>query len=147
MSTTFTALPHIVEAPTLPDVLPPRRERGRTAMFIYRYPTIAIGGVLLTLILLVAVFAPFLGTVDPTALAQATGRSAASVDVSALQPVAVTIETYLTDFEYRYGRCDGSGTFLYEAIRVIAVGTVIADRPPHRSTQAAFPHAAPTSGV
>ena len=35
-----------------------------------------------------------------------------------------------------------------DAIRaVIAVGTVIADRPPHRSTQAAFPHAAPTSGV
>ncbi len=68
MSTTFPA-PHIVEAPTLPDVLPPRRERGRTAMFIYRYPTIAIGGFLLALILLVAVFAPFLGTVDPTALA------------------------------------------------------------------------------
>ena len=58
-----------VEAPTLPNVLPPRRERGKTAMFIYRYPTIAIGGVLLALILLMAILAPLLGTVDPTALA------------------------------------------------------------------------------
>jgi peptide/nickel transport system permease protein len=66
LSTTY---PHIVEAPALPNVLPPRRERGRVAMFIYRYPTIAIGGVLLALILLIAIFAPFLGTVDPTALA------------------------------------------------------------------------------
>eukprot|EP01037_Dinobryon_pediforme_P005477 gene5477-5533_t len=64
-----TTFPHIVEAPALPNVLPPRRERGRTAMFIYRYPTIAIGGVLLALILLIAIFAPYLGTVDPTALA------------------------------------------------------------------------------
>jgi peptide/nickel transport system permease protein len=50
-------------------VLPPRRARGKTAMFIYRYPTIAIGGVLLGLILLIAIFAPYLVTVDPTALA------------------------------------------------------------------------------
>ena len=42
-------------------------------------------------------------SVDPSALAQATGRSAANVDVSALQAVAVTIETNLTDFDYRYG--------------------------------------------
>ncbi len=28
-----------------------------------------------------------------------------------------------------------------------AVGTVIADRPPHRSERAGFPHSAPTSGV
>ena len=29
----------------------------------------------------------------------------------------------------------------------IAVGTVIADRPPPRSVRAEFPHTAPTSGV
>ncbi len=40
-------------------------------MFVYRYPTIVIGGVLLALILFTALFAPFLGTVDPTALAPA----------------------------------------------------------------------------
>ena len=30
---------------------------------------------------------------------------------------------------------------------LIAVGTPIAGRPPHRSTRAAFPHVAPTSGI
>jgi hypothetical protein len=29
----------------------------------------------------------------------------------------------------------------------IAVGTLITERPPHRTVQAAFPHTAPTSGV
>jgi peptide/nickel transport system permease protein len=67
-----TALsPHVVAAPVLPDVLPPRRERGRVAMFIYRYPTITIGGVLLALVLAIALFAPYLFTVDPTQIAPA----------------------------------------------------------------------------
>jgi hypothetical protein len=30
---------------------------------------------------------------------------------------------------------------------VFAVGTVITDRPPHRSERAEFPHSAPTLGV
>ena len=38
-------------------------------MFLYRHPTIAIGGVLLFLIVAMAVLAPLLWTVDPTALA------------------------------------------------------------------------------
>jgi len=29
----------------------------------------------------------------------------------------------------------------------VAVGTLITERPPHRSVRAAFPHTAPTSGV
>ena len=32
-------------------------------------------------------------------------------------------------------------------MRAFAVGTLITERPPHRSTRAAFPHVAPTSGV
>jgi peptide/nickel transport system permease protein len=63
--------PQFLPAPVLPDVLPPRRERGRVMMFIYRHPTIAFGGFLLTLMVLIAVFAPYLFTVDPTALAPA----------------------------------------------------------------------------
>ncbi len=59
------------EAPALADVLPPRKARGKVAMFIHRYPTIVIGGVLLALVLGMAIFAPFLWTVDPTALAPA----------------------------------------------------------------------------
>jgi hypothetical protein len=34
-----------------------------------------------------------------------------------------------------------------EELDVIAVGTVIANRPPPRSVRAEFPHTAPTSGV
>ncbi len=56
-------------APDLPDVLPPRKARGKVAMFVHRYPTIVIGGVLLGLILAIAVLAPLLWTVDPTAIA------------------------------------------------------------------------------
>ena len=76
MSTTL--IPHIVAAPVLADVLPPRRERGRVSMFIYRHPTIAIGGVLLALILAIAVFAPYLFTVDPTQIAPAKRTRAPS---------------------------------------------------------------------
>ncbi len=66
-----SATPHVTQAPDLPDVLPPVKTRSRIGMFIHRYPTMAIGGVLLFLILFVAVFAPYLATVDPTALAPA----------------------------------------------------------------------------
>jgi peptide/nickel transport system permease protein len=55
----------------LADVLPPRKRRGRVAMFVYRHPTIAAGGLLLAIIVAIAIFAPLLGTVDPTALAPA----------------------------------------------------------------------------
>jgi peptide/nickel transport system permease protein len=40
-------------------------------MFIYRHPSIAIGGFLVLIIIGIAIFAPWLGTVDPTALAPA----------------------------------------------------------------------------
>ena len=62
---------HVTPAPVLPDVLPPVRARGRVRTFIRRYPTIAAGGILLALIIFIAVAAPLLGTVDPTALAPA----------------------------------------------------------------------------
>ncbi len=63
--------PGFTAAPSLPDVLPPRRERGRVMLFLYRHPTIALGGFLLGAILFIAIFAPYLFTVDPTALAPA----------------------------------------------------------------------------
>ena len=63
--------PHIVAAPVLPDVLPPRRVRGRIGMFAYRHPSIFAGGLMVSLIVLSAIFAPLLFTVDPTALAPA----------------------------------------------------------------------------
>jgi peptide/nickel transport system permease protein len=59
------------EAPTLADVLPPVRERGRFGTFFRRYPTVVIGGTLLGIMVFIAIFAPWLFTVDPTALAPA----------------------------------------------------------------------------
>ena len=63
--------PHVTAAPELPDVLPPVRQRGRVMTIVRRYPTMVIGGILLSLILFCALAAPLLGTVDPTALAPA----------------------------------------------------------------------------
>ena len=61
--------PHVTAAPKMPDVLPPAKVRSPIGAFVHQYPTMAIGGALLFLILLVAVAAPLLWTVDPTALA------------------------------------------------------------------------------
>jgi peptide/nickel transport system permease protein len=45
-----------------------------------RHPTVAVGGAILILMLLMAVFAPYLGTVDPTALAPARRTRAPSAE-------------------------------------------------------------------
>jgi peptide/nickel transport system permease protein len=55
----------------LPAILPVPKERGRIAGFIYRHPTIFVGGLLVGLMIFIAIFAPYLGTKDPTALAPA----------------------------------------------------------------------------
>ena len=59
----------LVLAPELPDVLKPRKTRKGALGFLMANPAIAIGGALLLVMLFIAVFAPYLGTVDPTALA------------------------------------------------------------------------------
>ena len=66
--------PHALQAgfaiaPELPDILPPVRERRGIRGFMWRHPPLSIGLVLLGLMLIAAIFAPWLGTVDPTALA------------------------------------------------------------------------------
>jgi peptide/nickel transport system permease protein len=58
-------------AAALADVLPPPKERGRAMTFVHRHPTIVVGGALLLVMILIAILAPWLGTVDPTALAPA----------------------------------------------------------------------------
>ncbi len=70
MSTTFPTGLSPGSAP-LPEVLPPIRRRGRVRTFIRRHPTIAVGGFLLGIMLFIAIFAPWLGTTDPTAIAPA----------------------------------------------------------------------------
>jgi len=45
--------------------------RGRAATYLRRHPTIVVGGGLLALMVAMAILAPYLGTVDPQALAPA----------------------------------------------------------------------------
>ncbi|MDE2200465.1 MAG: ABC transporter permease [Rhodospirillales bacterium] len=71
MSTSILGPDGVAAAPSLPDVLPPRKKRGPVALFIYRHPTIAAGGALLAVMVLIALLAPLLDTVDPTALSPA----------------------------------------------------------------------------
>jgi peptide/nickel transport system permease protein len=63
--------PHVAAAMNLPDILPPVRQRRGVTGFILRRPTIALGLGLLLTMTFIAFAAPFLGTVDPTALAPA----------------------------------------------------------------------------
>jgi peptide/nickel transport system permease protein len=69
MSTATTTQSGYTAAPVLDDVLPPIKQRGKVMTFIRRHPTIVGGGVLMTIIIMIAILAPYLGTVDPTALA------------------------------------------------------------------------------
>ena len=63
--------PEYAVAPDLPAILPAPKQRGPVARFIYRHPTIAVGGFLVATMVLIAILAPYLGTKDPTALAPA----------------------------------------------------------------------------
>ena len=72
--------PEVAVAPVMPDVLPPIKVRRGLSGFVYRHPSIAFGGALLIVMLLIAVLAPYLGTVDPTALAPAKRTRSPSAD-------------------------------------------------------------------
>jgi peptide/nickel transport system permease protein len=58
-------------AAPLPDIMPPVKARKGFWGYMYRNPAIAIGGTIVLAMVLMAIFAPYLGTVDPTALAPA----------------------------------------------------------------------------
>ena len=82
VSTTSTAPvpPGLVIAPQLPDLLLPVKVRRGVLGFLRNHPTVAIGGALLLCLVLIGIFAPYLGTVDPTALAPAKRTRAPSAD-------------------------------------------------------------------
>ena len=72
MNESATSMPQaFAQAAEMPDILPPVRVRRGLYGFAWRHPTMAIGLLLLGIMLVVAIFAPFLGTDDPTALAPA----------------------------------------------------------------------------
>ena len=63
------APPGVAAAPELPDILPDVRPVRGPLGVLRRHPAATVGAALLVLMLLVAVLAPWLGTVDPTAIA------------------------------------------------------------------------------
>jgi peptide/nickel transport system permease protein len=78
---TGVAIPDgIAVAPPLPDVLPPVKLRHGFIGLARQHPTVAIGGTLVLLLMLMALLAPFLGTVDPTALAPVRRTRAPSAE-------------------------------------------------------------------
>ncbi|MDE2061598.1 MAG: ABC transporter permease [Bradyrhizobium sp.] len=72
-STTSSAVlpPGLVVAPQAPDLLVPVKVRRGVFGFLRNNPTVAIGGTILLILVLIGIFAPVLWTVDPTALAPA----------------------------------------------------------------------------
>jgi peptide/nickel transport system permease protein len=58
-------------APDLPDLWPPVKPWHGAWGFARRHPAIAGGGAIVLTMVAIAIFAPYLGTVDPTALAPA----------------------------------------------------------------------------
>jgi peptide/nickel transport system permease protein len=65
----FDAPADIAAAPAMPELFSAVKRRGGAIGLIRRHPTVAVGGAILLVMVLMAVFAPYLGTVDPTALA------------------------------------------------------------------------------
>jgi peptide/nickel transport system permease protein len=63
--------PGLVIAQPLPDLMLPVKVRRGVWGFLRNNPTVAIGGTLLLCLVLIGIFAPYLWTVDPTALAPA----------------------------------------------------------------------------
>lgn len=64
-----TRMPHVIEAaPPLPDVLEPRVRRTGAIGFVYRNPFMFFGFAIIALLVFCAALAPFLWTVDPSAI-------------------------------------------------------------------------------
>lgn len=63
--------PGLAIAQQLPDLMLPVKVRRGLLGFLRNNPTVAIGGALLLCLVLIGIFAPYLWTVDPTALAPA----------------------------------------------------------------------------
>jgi peptide/nickel transport system permease protein len=81
-STTTSAAvpPGLAIAQALPDLMLPVKVRRGVLGFLRNNPTVAIGGTLLVILVLIGIFAPYLWTVDPTALAPAKRLRAPSAD-------------------------------------------------------------------
>jgi peptide/nickel transport system permease protein len=72
--------PGLAIAQQLPDLMLPVKVRRGLLGFLRNNPTVAIGSALLLCLVLIGIFAPYLWTVDPTALAPAKRLRAPSAD-------------------------------------------------------------------
>jgi peptide/nickel transport system permease protein len=72
--------PGLAIAQALPDLMLPVKVRRGVTGFLRNNPTVAIGGTLLLALVLIGIFAPYLWTVDPTALAPARRLRPPSAD-------------------------------------------------------------------
>jgi peptide/nickel transport system permease protein len=72
--------PGLAIAKALPDLMLPVKVRRGLLGFLRNNPTVAIGSTLLLVLVLIGIFAPYLWTVDPTALAPARRLRAPSAD-------------------------------------------------------------------
>jgi peptide/nickel transport system permease protein len=79
-TTTPSAPSGFVIAPDLPELLLPVKLRRGIIGFLRNHPTVTIGGALLLCLVLIGILAPYLGTVDPTAIAPAKRTRAPSAD-------------------------------------------------------------------
>jgi peptide/nickel transport system permease protein len=79
-SSTAPLPPGLVIAPQLPDLMRPVAIRRGVLGFLRNHPTVAIGGALLLCLVSIAIFAPWLGTVDPTAISPAKRTRLPSAD-------------------------------------------------------------------
>jgi peptide/nickel transport system permease protein len=70
-TSTVSVPPGLAIAQQLPDLMLPVKVRRGLLGFLRNNPTVAIGGALLLCLILIGIFAPYLWTVDPTALAPA----------------------------------------------------------------------------
>lgn len=58
-------------AAPLADIVDPPKRRGRIGGFVFGHPTMALGSAIIVLAVAMAVFAPYLATTDPAAIAPA----------------------------------------------------------------------------
>ena len=79
-TSSVTVPPGLAIAQALPDLVLPVKVRRGVIGFLRNNPTVAIGGALLLALVLIGIFAPYLWTVDPTALAPAKRTRPPSAD-------------------------------------------------------------------
>jgi len=70
-TSSITVPPGLAIAQALPDLMQPVKVRRGVLGFLRNNPTVAIGGALLLCLVLIGIFAPYLWTVDPTAISPA----------------------------------------------------------------------------